>query len=84
MMTHNDFDFYEDLIRPLMKFLIQMNILQSNGEESEDEDGEESESEIDDYQAIKQQIKQSGSMIGKSINRLLKQSQKIKGLQGYH
>ena len=26
-MTHNDFDFYEDLIRPLMRFLIQSNIL---------------------------------------------------------
>ena len=26
-MTHNDFDFYEDLIRPLMQFLVQSNIL---------------------------------------------------------
>ena len=44
-MTHNDFDFYEDLIRPLMKFLIQMNIL-SNGEDSdEDNDGLGSESD---------------------------------------
>ena len=41
-MTHNDFDFYEDLIRPLMKFLVQANILQPL-EESEDEE----DSEID-------------------------------------
>ena len=26
-MTHNEFDFYEDLIRPLMRFLCQINIL---------------------------------------------------------
>lgn len=39
-MTHNDFDFYEDLIRPLMQFLVQSNILtQANLEETEfDED----------------------------------------------
>ena len=36
-MTHNDFDFYEDLIRPLMRFLCQINILQ-NGEESDSDD----------------------------------------------
>jgi hypothetical protein len=34
-MTHNDFDFYEDLIRPLMRFLCQINILQ-NYEDSDD------------------------------------------------
>ena len=34
-MTHNDFDFYEDLIRPLMRFLCQIKILQ-NYEESGD------------------------------------------------
>ena len=28
-MTHNDFDFYEDLIRPLMRFLVQINMLQA-------------------------------------------------------
>ena len=39
-MTHNDFDFYEDLIRPLMKFLVQANIL-SAFDESEEEDSEE-------------------------------------------
>ena len=27
-MTHNEFDFYEDLIQPLMRFLCQINILQ--------------------------------------------------------
>jgi hypothetical protein len=42
-MTHNDFDFYEDLIRPLMQFLVQSNILKQatfdseNSECSEDE-----------------------------------------------
>ena len=42
-MTHNDFDFYEDLIRPLMQFLVQSNILKkanfeaSSSECSEDE-----------------------------------------------
>ena len=42
-MTHNDFDFYEDLIRPLMRFLCQINILQTYDDDSEvdeDEDGE--------------------------------------------
>ena len=29
-MTHNDFDFYDDLIRPLMQFLVQANILSSH------------------------------------------------------
>lgn len=28
-MTHNDFNFYDDLIRPLMRFLCQINILQN-------------------------------------------------------
>ena len=36
-MTHNDFDFYEDLIRPLMRFLCQINILQKY-EDSDDEE----------------------------------------------
>ena len=39
-MTHNDFDFYEDLIRPLMKFLVQANILQPLEESEEEEDSE--------------------------------------------
>ena len=39
-MTHNDFDFYEDLIRPLMKFLVQANILQPLEESDEEEDSE--------------------------------------------
>ena len=26
-MTHNDFNFYDDLIRPLMRFLCQINII---------------------------------------------------------
>lgn len=44
MMTHNDFDFYEDLIRPLMQFLVQSNILKqasfdhSDGSECSEED----------------------------------------------
>lgn len=37
-MTHNDFDFYEDLIRPLMKFLVQANILQAFAESDEEEE----------------------------------------------
>ena len=44
-MTHNDFDFYEDLIRPLMKFLVQANILQAIDESEEEE---ESENELED------------------------------------
>ena len=28
-MTHNEFDFYEDLIKPVMRFLCQLNIMQS-------------------------------------------------------
>ena len=44
-MTHNDFDFYEDLIRPLMKFLIQMNILASGEDSDEEKEGLDSESE---------------------------------------
>lgn len=36
-MTHNDFDFYDDLIRPLMRFLCQVNILQTYEEESDDD-----------------------------------------------
>ena len=28
-MTHNEFDFYEDLIKPIMRFLCQLNIMQS-------------------------------------------------------
>ena len=36
-MTHNDFDFYEDLIRPLMRFLCQINILQTYEESDGDE-----------------------------------------------
>lgn len=39
-MTHNDFDFYEDLIRPLMKFLVQANILQAIDESDDEEDSE--------------------------------------------
>ena len=35
-MTHNDFDFYEDLIRPLMRFLCQINILQTYDESDDD------------------------------------------------
>jgi len=39
MMTHNDFDFYEDLIRPLMQFLVQSNILkQANFDHSDGSD----------------------------------------------
>ena len=34
-MTHNEFDFYEDLIRPLMRFLCQINILQSYDNDSD-------------------------------------------------
>ena len=40
-MTHNDFDFYEDLIRPLMRFLCQVNILQAYDVASDGEDLEE-------------------------------------------
>ena len=35
-MTHNDFDFYEDLIRPLMRFLCQINILQTYDDSDDD------------------------------------------------
>ena len=28
-MTHNEFDFYEDLIKPIMRFLCQLNIMQN-------------------------------------------------------
>ena len=38
LMTHNDFDFYEDLIRPLMRFLCQVNILQRYEDESDIEE----------------------------------------------
>ena len=48
MMTHNDFDFYEDLIRPLMKFLIQMNILTTAEELSDEGVGSESEGDCDE------------------------------------
>ena len=48
-MTHNDFDFYEDLIRPLMKFLVQANILQGLGDSDEDEDSVEDEEGLDDH-----------------------------------
>ena len=44
-MTHNDFDFYEDLIRPLMKFLIQMNILANCDESDDDQEPLDSDSE---------------------------------------
>ena len=37
-MTHNDFDFYEDLIRPLMRFLCQINILQTYDDSEDDDD----------------------------------------------
>lgn len=37
-MTHNDFDFYEDLIRPLMRFLCQINILQTYDESDDDDE----------------------------------------------
>lgn len=41
-MTHNDFDFYEDIIRPLMQFLVQSNILnQANFTENDSECSEE-------------------------------------------
>jgi len=39
-MTHNDFDFYEDLIRPLMRFLCQINILQTYDNDAIFEDEE--------------------------------------------
>ena len=39
-MTHNDFDFYEDLVRPLMQFLVQSNILPKIHEKEEDSDYE--------------------------------------------
>ena len=34
-MTHNDFNFYDDLIRPLMRFLCQINILQTYEDDSD-------------------------------------------------
>ena len=40
-MTHNDFDFYEDLIRPLMQFLVQSNILKKANFEDESSEWEE-------------------------------------------
>ncbi len=42
-MTHNDFDFYEDLIRPLMRFLCQINILQTYEDDSDCEKEEPSD-----------------------------------------
>ena len=29
-MTHNDFNFYEDLIQPLTRFLVQMQVMKSD------------------------------------------------------
>jgi len=40
-MTHNDFDFYDDLIRPLMRFLCQINILQTYEEDDSDYEKDE-------------------------------------------
>ena len=40
-MTHNDFNFYDDLIRPLMRFLCQINILQTYEDDSDEDDLEE-------------------------------------------
>ena len=39
-MTHNDFDFYDDLIRPLMQFLVQTNILSSRIMDDSSDDSE--------------------------------------------
>ena len=71
-MTHNDFDFYEDLIRPLMKFLIQMNILASGDDSDEEKEGLDSES--DEEQLIKTEMhRRSGSQGARStVSNLLK------------
>lgn len=63
-MTHNDFDFYEDLIRPLMKFLVQANILQSLEETDSDDDSGEplDESDNDHAKSEIHKIKQKKNM----------------------
>lgn len=58
-MTHNDFDFYEDLIRPLMQFLVQSNILtQANLEEPEFDEDELFDSSKLTSKEVKQQRKE--------------------------
>lgn len=57
-MTHNDFDFYEDLIRPLMQFLVQSSILtQANLEETEFDEDELFDSSKLTSKEVKQQRK---------------------------
>jgi hypothetical protein len=66
MMTHNDFDFYEDLIRPLMKFLIQMNILSNSADSDEDNDGLGSESDEENTIIKTQMHKHGGRSLGET------------------
>lgn len=85
MMTHNDFDFYEDLIRPLMKFLIQMNILASNDSDGSDQDGLNSDTSEDE--ATRRLDSKSGgrkSAAAGTNPRHFSQTLKIQGLQGLH
>jgi abhydrolase domain-containing protein 17 len=48
-MTHNEFDFYDDLIRPLMQFLVQMHILTADPNEDSTTPTPESENEKQKY-----------------------------------
>jgi hypothetical protein len=57
-MTHNDFDFYEDLIRPLMQFLVQSNILtQANFDGDESSDCSQEEELYDSTKMTSNQVK---------------------------
>lgn len=61
-MTHNDFDFYEDLIRPLMQFLVQSSILkQANFDNSDGSDCSEEESlqKLPDLKKAKQALEKA-------------------------
>ena len=73
-MTHNDFDFYEDLIRPLMRFLCQINILQSYDDDSdyEREEPPSDTSRILDQSKVSHHKKQSS--LGSNVKALLSRS----------
>jgi hypothetical protein len=67
-MTHNDFDFYEDLIRPLMRFLCQINILQTYEDDSDYEKEEPADS------PVKPTDKQKKSKMDRIIDRSMMQN----------
>ncbi len=70
-MTHNDFDFYEDLIRPLMRFLCQINILQSYDDDSDFEREEPSDTSRILDTSMKSHHKKHSSLGGSNAKSLL-------------